>query len=103
MRFSIDDDFYISSDQLIEVMAYLRRPDESCEYAQRVADAYEKIFPAVHPTLGMFFMRVSNTISRNTAIVVRRFLQFCSCKKRVLVLLVVGKKHMLCKMYNDVN
>ncbi|XP_039264769.1 histone-lysine N-methyltransferase Smyd1-like [Styela clava] len=44
--------------QCVEVSSFLRRPDDSCMYARRVADAYEKILPAIHPVLGMYLMRL---------------------------------------------
>ncbi|CAK8672384.1 histone-lysine N-methyltransferase SMYD1-like [Clavelina lepadiformis] len=42
----------------VEVQSYLRRQDSALEFARRVADAYEKLLPPVHPTLGMYFMRL---------------------------------------------
>uniref|UniRef100_H2Y4A3 [histone H3]-lysine(4) N-trimethyltransferase n=1 Tax=Ciona savignyi TaxID=51511 RepID=H2Y4A3_CIOSA len=42
----------------VEVQSFLRRQDAALEYAQRVANAYEKLLPPVHPTLGMYLMRL---------------------------------------------
>uniref|UniRef100_Q4H2S8 [histone H3]-lysine(4) N-trimethyltransferase n=1 Tax=Ciona intestinalis TaxID=7719 RepID=Q4H2S8_CIOIN len=42
----------------VEVQSFLRRQEPALEYAERVAAAYEKLLPPVHPTLGMYLMRL---------------------------------------------
>uniref|UniRef100_A0A6F9DU65 [histone H3]-lysine(4) N-trimethyltransferase n=1 Tax=Phallusia mammillata TaxID=59560 RepID=A0A6F9DU65_9ASCI len=42
----------------VEVQSFLRRQDSALQYAERVAAAYEKLLPKIHPTLGMYLMRV---------------------------------------------
>jgi len=44
--------------QAVEVEAYLNRQKSALGLARRVCDAYKKLLPKVHPTLGMYCMKL---------------------------------------------
>lgn len=53
----------IFSDHAVEVQSFLRRNESALELGERVAAAYEKLLPPIHPSLGMYLMRVSFSVA----------------------------------------